>query len=199
MHMENKVGIVIKSEDKRLVYGEVYAPMQVDTQGEAMTADQIEQMAHRFLSKGLVSNIDVDHECAESGSVVVESFIARTSDPDGFIEGSWVLGVKVSSDLWESVKSGELNGFSFHALTKKVPTVATVIITKRMDGDTEESTKDGLLPPHKHQVSLEFDDEGVLIPGRTSPFLSHEHDVKKATATESAMEHSHRLILIENA
>ena len=49
--------IVIKSEDERLVYGEVYIPLHVDTQGEAMTAEEIRKMAHDFLMSGKVNRL----------------------------------------------------------------------------------------------------------------------------------------------
>lgn len=111
--------LVIKSEDRRLVYGEVYAPLHIDTDKEAMTASEIEKMAHNFLSRGLTNKIDIGHNLQESGSVIVESFIARKNDPDGFIEGSWVIGVLVPEDVWPAVKNGELNGFSFYGKVEK--------------------------------------------------------------------------------
>ena len=83
--------------------------MHVDTDGEAMTANEIQKMAHGFLAAGRTDKIDVGHNLKESGCVVVESFLARKGDADGFINGAWVLGVKVLPDeLWEAVKTGEL-------------------------------------------------------------------------------------------
>jgi hypothetical protein len=189
--------IVIKSDDKRLVYGEVYAPLHVDTDDESMTREDIERAAHAFLSSGRVNKVDVQHNCKESGCTVVESFLARKNDPDGFIEGSWVLGVKVSPDvLWQQVKAGELNGFSFFGTVVKVPAKTKVVTARKIVGETENST-DGLLPIHFHSIEINFKD-GDLLSGQTGEALDHRHDVKHATATERAMEHSHRLILVEN-
>jgi len=189
--------LVIKSEAKRLVYAEVYAPMHVDTDGEFMTEEHIERMAHKFLSSGKVTKIDVQHDQKESGCVIVESFLAREQDPDGFIKGSWVLGVKVIPDeLWERVQKGELNGFSFQGYIHKTPVKATVVVARKFIGETEESAV-GVLPPHRHTVSLSFTEAGRLMAGRTSREFDHDHGVKRATATEMEWEHAHRMILID--
>jgi hypothetical protein len=190
--------MVIKSEERRLVYGEVYAPLQIDTDGEAMTAKEIEAMAHRFLSLGRTSKIDVQHNCVESGALVVESFIARKNDPDGFVLGSWVLGAVIPEEYWGAVKKGELNGFSFMGPVAKSKTRAEVTVTKRMLGETEKVLAGGILPSHDHSIDVAFDDNGSVVRGVTGDTLGHFHPVTKTTATEVAMDHSHRLILIEN-
>jgi len=189
--------VVIKSEEKRLVYGEVYSPLHVDTDMETMTAEDIQSAAHAFLASGRVNKIDVGHNGVESGCLVVESFIARKQDPDGFIEGAWVLGVQVTPQYWEQVKTGELNGFSFAGSVEKVPVVATVVVARKMMGRTELSSK-GLLPPHDHSVEIDFSENGRVLAGKTGKTLEHSHAVNRATATDRELDHSHRLILIEN-
>lgn len=191
--------IVIKSEAERLVYGEVYAPLQIDTDGEAMLASDIKKMAHDFLASGRVNKIDVQHCLEESGCLVVESFLARVGDPDGFLDGAWVLGVKViPDDLWAMVLSGELNGFSFYGPVIPVPVQATVQMTKSLVGTTEQSSDEGLLPPHEHPLDLQFTLDGKVVPALTGVALGHRHVVMRTTATEMEMEHAHRMILIEN-
>jgi hypothetical protein len=192
--------VVIKSDEERFVLGEVYSPLHVDTDQEAMTPDEIQKMGHRFLMEGRVGKIDVQHDLKESGCLVAESFIARKSDPDGFIEGSWVLGVYILPDtLWAKVKKGELNGFSFFCRrAKRVEAEVEVEVARRMIGVTEKSLAGGLLPEHDHGVDLRFDGNGRIVPGETLESMGHWHQVLKATATESTMEHSHRLVLIEN-
>lgn len=192
--------IVIKSDEKRLVYGEVYSPLHVDTDGEAMTASEIEKMAYLFLERGLTSQIDVQHNQKESGCSVVESFLARKSDPDGFIEGAWVMCVRITPELWPEVKKGNLNGFSMFGSATHISTEAMISVAERMTGDTEKSNEDGLLPPHSHSVNIAFKG-GRIVPGETLPMLGHVHKIAAATATlaafpDSPMEHSHRLIMI---
>ena len=190
--------VVLKSEEKRLVYGEVYSPYHIDTDGEAMTPDEIERMAHSFMMNGDCRKIDVSHNYQESGCIIVESFIARKNDSDGFLEGSWVLGVKVlPDDLWLQVKKGELNGFSFAGGVNKQKVKVKVQEVRKLEGTTEKSTG-GLLPEHSHKIDLRFDETGNIIASKTSEDFGHSHDVLKATATESAFDHSHRMILIEN-
>lgn len=190
--------VVIKSEDLRLVYGEVYSPLVVDTDDDVMTAEEIRKMAHSFLAKGRTSKIDVGHSQQECGVVVVESFIARKNDPDDFIDGSWVVGALILPDeLWEKVKKGDLNAFSFFGTAQRTEAEVSVEVVKRIVGKTEES-KDGLLPPHVHGVVVVFDDNGKLVATETEKEIDHVHPVLKATATEKAIEHSHRLVLIDN-
>lgn len=191
--------VVIKSEEQRFVMAEVYSPLHVDTDQEAMTPDEIRRMAHKFLMSGRVTKIDVQHDQQESGCLVAESFVARKGDPDGFIAGSWVIGVYVLPDhLWKQVKKGELNGFSFFGSAKRVATKVQVEVARKMVGVTERNVQGGLLPPHEHEVGLEFGENGRIIPGETMETLGHKHEVFRATATEPKLEHSHRLILIEN-
>lgn len=190
--------IVVKSEAKRLVYAEVYSPLHVDTDNEAMLAEEIEKAGHAFLASGKVDRIDVRHDTKKSGCLIVESFIARKNDPDGFIEGAWVLGVKVVPDeLWEKVLSGELNGFSFMGSVNRVPVKAQVRVARKMLGETEDAGGE-LVPKHFHELSISFDEDGTVVPGQTDESQAHVHPIGRATATEKALEHSHRMILIEN-
>lgn len=192
------MSIVIKSEAERLVYGEVYAPLQIDTDNEAMMPGDIKKMAHNFLAEGRVNKIDVEHSLKMSGCIVVESFLARKDDPDGFLEGAWVLGVKVLPDeVWAKVLKGELNGFSFYGPVTKVAATATVTAIRRMTGKTEPSA-DSLLPSHAHDLDVQFNSDGRVIPALTGKAMGHSHPVMRTTATEETMEHSHRMVLIEN-
>jgi len=127
----------------------------------------------------------------------VESFITRKNDVDGFLEGSWVLGVKIIPDeLWEAVQKGELNGFSFAGKCRQEVITARVQVVRKMIGDTEKSAE-GLLPIHLHPVDIEFDSDGKVTKGEAGMVMGHRHPINKTTATEQEMEHSHRLILIE--
>ncbi len=97
---------------KQIVYGEVYRPDEKDTDGNWMTANTIEKMAHEFMEDLRLTQIDKNHEGDTEDCVVVESFIARSGDPD-FAEDSWVVGVKVHDDaVWKSIEKGEITGFS---------------------------------------------------------------------------------------
>lgn len=191
--------LVVKSERKRIVYAPVYTPFRVDTDGEAMIPAEIEKMAHDFMLKGRLDCIDVSHDRVKSGCMVVESFVARSGDPD-FIEGEWVLGVKIlRDDLWDKILKGELNGFSFGS--DNVPTRMGYIVDLLQPvlgvGSTEPS-EPGRLPVHEHTVFIELTEEARIVPTDTGETLGHTHRITRATATDEAFGHSHRLVLNGN-
>jgi hypothetical protein len=107
-----EVGFKKSDGKKQIVYGEVYVPDEKDTDGNWMTAETVEKMAHGFMSDLRLTQIDKNHDGETDKGVVVESFVARKDDPD-FAEGAWVVGVKVrDKDTWESIEKGDITGFS---------------------------------------------------------------------------------------
>ncbi|WP_162742360.1 XkdF-like putative serine protease domain-containing protein [Nitratireductor sp. OM-1] len=179
-------------EEQQLVYGEVYAPTVPDSQGDFMTREAIQEMAHGFMRRGLVTKIDVQHTREESGCYVVESFIARDDDPT-FIPGSWVLGVKIPDpSVWNLVKSGELNGFSLDGLGVRVDTVLEINVPETITGQTEES--DG----HRHTFFVKYDDQGAFLGGWTDEGPDgFRHEIRRGTLTETANGHAHRFSFVE--
>lgn len=176
--------------DKQIVYGEVYAPYVLDTHGEFMLPEDIKRMAHEFMSlKYLPRTIDTNHDQKSNGSYPIESFIARKGDPD-YTEGAWVLGVQIADkQIWKSVKSGKLNGFSMQTLIRKKPVVIDLEYTPSNLGVTEET--DG----HNHIFYAELDESGRVIRGVTSTDNNHSHTIVKGTATEVSNGHSHRFFI----
>ncbi|MFH1118076.1 MAG: XkdF-like putative serine protease domain-containing protein [Pseudomonadota bacterium] len=187
---------VIKSESRRIIYAPVYTPFRVDTDNEAMTPDEIESMAHGFILNGRHDCIDVNHDREKSGCRVVESFVARSGDPD-FIEGEWVLGIKIDrDDLWQRVLKGELNGLSFSSKNAPERTAYVVELLHPVSGTGRtEMSNGGALPAHSHDVSLRFTEDARVIPVLTGETLDHEHAVNRMTATDPAHGHAHRLVL----
>lgn len=181
-----------KPEDQ-VVYGEVYIPNRVDTDHEAMSPEDVEKAAWEFLSTGKTSKIDVQHDLEESGCQVVESFIAREGwEP--WVDGAWVMGVKCPDNIWKLVKSGDLNGFSFFGVSKKVPAKVLVEVAKQITGITEENTEE-ILPPHDHTFLLNLDNKGNIVSGNTDVVMEHSHKIKHGSATEEEVDHRHRLVL----
>jgi len=182
-----------ENEEDQVVYGEVYVPNRVDTDGETMSEDDVEKAAWEFLASNKVEKIDIQHSLEESGCVVVESFIAREGwDP--WVDGAWVMGVKCIDDIWADVKSGELNGFSFYGTSEKVVARVLVEVAKQISGITEENVED-ILPPHEHTFVINLDNDGVIVSGKTDVVLEHSHIIKHGTATEEQLDHRHRVIL----
>lgn len=187
--------VLFKQEDDehQIVYGVVYSPDHIDTDWETMTAEEIRDMAWKFLATKDMDNIDVNHDLIKTGCYVVESFVARSGDPD-FDEGAWVLGVKCTDGVWKQVKKGDLNGFSLYGTVKKYPAKVLIEVAKQIAGVTEKSTID-IIPPHEHTYIVNLNDKGKIVSGKTDVVLIHHHSINKSTATEKELDHSHRVFM----
>lgn len=173
---------------KRIVYGEVYAPYVLDSHGDFMCPEEIEKMAHDFLRKGFVNEIDTEHDLENNGSAVVESFVARPGDPD-FTEGAWVMGVHVPGDAeWAMVEKGELCGFSMYGEAKTIDTFIEVEVPD--DGIAKGETQ--TCSDHQHQFIVKFDESGKFLGGETDEVDGHKHTISRGTVTDDAAGHNHR-------
>ena len=168
-------------EEMHLIWGEVYVPDIPDTQNEYMTAPEIRKMAHGFLAFGNTENVDVGHDNVKrEGLHIVESFIARKSDPE-FIEGAWVVCARVlDEEIWEQVKTGELNGFSMQARVLLTDRIVDVQLPEIVEGLTQVSS-DGEL--HRHKYTVRFDDEGGFKGGYTDVVDGHKHRILRRSVT----------------
>lgn len=185
--------ITKENDELQVVLAEVYVPNRIDTDHETMSAEDVRDMAYEFLATGKIFKIDVQHDMLESGCQVVESFIARPGDPD-FVEEAWVLGVKCTDEIWEAVKAGELNGFSFGGTTQKYPAKVLVEVAKQIAGITEKSTVD-IIPVHDHTFIVNIANDGSIVSGKTDMVQEHFHLIVRGTATESELDHNHRIVL----
>ena len=180
------------SEKYHYVYGVVYAPLEVDTDWETITPDDLKRMAHEFLASGKVDCIDLQHNRMPTDARVVESFIARKGDPD-YPEGSWVLGVRVpEGPLWEAIKAGKINGFSVDMSALKVPKKVAVDIARIALGKTELNVDDEVLPAHTHEYYVEFASDGTVLFGVTDTVFDHSHTIVGTVRTEESLGHVHR-------
>ncbi len=185
--------IVLKKTDDewQVVWGEVYAPMVPDSQGDFMTADEIRKALYAYMRSNRLGQIDVNHDNRLYGCWAVEMFIARDDDSI-FIPGSWVAGVHIPSpDLWAKVKSGELNGFSMEILAVRSEATLEMVIPDVLTGLTEIT--DG----HDHSFQVTFDDDGNFAGGQTNTVAGHSHPIRRGTATEEVNGHTHRFSYVE--
>lgn len=185
--------LIKKIDDElQIVYGEVYAPNVPDADTEFMTAEEIRKMAHKFMAKGIVDQVDMNHNNIVTGSVVVESFIVDWPS-ELYILEAWVVGVHIpDADLWAQVKSGELNGFSMEAMVKKVPREIELEVPDIIQGHTLSDTTG-----HTHVFSVRFDDQGNFLGGGTDIINGHVHDITRGTVTDNADGHNHRFSIVE--
>lgn len=190
--MERYVAFSKVDADKQIAYGEVYIPMIPDSQGDFMTEEEIEKMAHRFMKDALLRSVDTQHDLSDNGSIIVESFMVREGDLD-FIKGAWVAGVWCPDDIWPLVKSGELGGFSMYGKGERIPTMITIEVPDDgiLKGETAESEE------HTHKYTLHFNKSGDFLGGETSVVSGHNHKITKGTVTDEEEDHRHRFSFVE--
>lgn len=181
----SKVAFKKSDDELQIIWGEAYVPGIPDAQHDFMTAESIMKMAYSWMAKGKTRCIDVEHDNRIVNAYVVESYVARKNDPDGFIEGSWVVGVHIPDDgVWQRVKKGELNGFSIQGMTA-VGRVQDIEIPGDVVGVTKAAND------HTHNFTVAYDDAGEFIGGVTDAVDGHFHVIRKGTVTEEADGHRH--------
>lgn len=137
---DNQREIPIKKtdEEKQLVYGIVYSPDEVDTDGDYTTSAEIEKSAHDFMKSARVGNVDKDHSFEkEDGAFVAESWIVRKEDPvfPDEKEGSWAVAIKVEDEeLWSLVKKGDIGGLSIGGVADKIAKAADFNSVQTVEG-----------------------------------------------------------------
>ncbi|HQQ37030.1 MAG TPA: XkdF-like putative serine protease domain-containing protein [Methanothrix sp.] len=117
---------ILKADvERRLVYSVIAEPDTVDAQGDVMSAETIEEMAHNFLLRS--RKFDNRHDWKAVDAAPVESWIQREATVllgEKIKAKSWVVGVKVFADhIWEKVLSKEYQSFSIGGRGVRVPRV----------------------------------------------------------------------------
>ena len=133
------VPIAKADSEKKIVYGVVLDPYQIDAQDDYVSPKAIEETAHDWLSKSRI--IGFDHEKKADAYPVESSIIpypttedyqnAMAGKPhrayrmpfgnDVVHSGSWVLGTKLGDSEWDEVKEGKLNAYSIGGYGKREP------------------------------------------------------------------------------
>ncbi len=180
-------------EFEHIVFAELLIPNQPNTYGDYWTPDAIKEAAYIFAKEGY--GIDINHDNNDiTGKVyVAESFIVRPGDPD-FIEGSWVVGMKIEdSEIWQSVLDGDLNGYSYEALVAFLDATLQIEDDMVRTGNTEPDINDG----HTHEFMVIVDENNRPMSGGTTDTNGHSHLIKIHSITEEAEGHKHRYNLIQ--
>ena len=102
---------------KKLIHAVVYAPNELDYDGEFMEAEQIEEAAHR----AFIDRIPIRTEHGPKiGAHLVESYIAPVpmnlkgpNGPQAVPQGAWVVAIQFTDDEeWAKVLNGQYRGIS---------------------------------------------------------------------------------------
>lgn len=122
-YVSGKKLVPIAKADKwrQIVYGVVLSPDEIDTQGDTMSAEEIEKSAHGWMA---TSRIIGSEHGKPIDAVPVESFIAPVEIKGNELkgiepikQGAWVMGVKINDPHeWQQVLDGEYTGFSVGGL-----------------------------------------------------------------------------------
>ena len=131
---EEKMNIMLDSDEKYLVYGAVLVPdkpiYRVAEDGTEFylefTAESIEKMSQDYLIKYRQHSVTLDHQEEATEVCMVESWIKTSMTMDKSLAlglnpelpiGTWFAGYKINNiDTWNRIKSGELKGFSVEAM-----------------------------------------------------------------------------------
>ena len=119
------VRIVKVDDEKRLVYGAVYAPDEEDAHGDFMTEAEVEKAAHNFLAKSnTVKATDTQHNLEPvEGVKIVESAVLKGTHEILKDEkpGTWYIVTKVENEeVWKSVKDGTYTGYSLYGFAERI-------------------------------------------------------------------------------
>lgn len=118
---ESEMVLLHKDEAEGIVYGVVYEPDTVDSQGDWATARTIKEAAYDFLAAGRVNMIDMQHDYNPDKGTVVESYILRGTDPlfPNTKTGAWCVGIKLSAAAKSHMK--DINGLSLSGSSAASP------------------------------------------------------------------------------
>lgn len=186
---DGQVYIPIKKidEEQRLVYGVVYAPDDVDTQGDYATRDTIKQAAYEFMKAASTGNVDRDHDFNPDEGFIAESWLIKDEGPDPLFPdekpGTWCVGIYVVDDnTWDDVKKGKLTGLSLAGVAERKEAM------KDLEKRINEFIKKGMVRDNNDRGKLwnlvyALEDAQYYV--LTSDLLEEE---KKAKLAENAQE-----------
>lgn len=131
--------VEVKKYDEELgiMYGVVYSPDEVDTQGDQASASEIRKAAYQYMKKSSAGKVDLEHNTQPQAAFVAESWILQKNDSTfpNEKEGSWAVGIKLESEeLKKAVKAGELKAFSIGGRAERTE------VTKSEGGEKTLST-----------------------------------------------------------
>jgi hypothetical protein len=131
--------IVMKNAAQRIAYAPVLVPGEKDSDGEIISAEKIEQVAHGWMES--YRNVDLMHTLNNTGFPVESYILPMEMEVEAYGQkmklpvGTWILASKLSEDAWAGVESGILTGYSVMGIKKAQLDMAT----KSEDGAIDEA------------------------------------------------------------
>ncbi len=191
--MENKFIVRDDRKWERVVMGEILIPDTPNSYGDIMSREAIKEFAYAYMIQGYEIDVNHDNVVVDDVVSVVESFIVRPGDPD-FIEGSWVIAMKINDDgIWQQVLDGTINGYSYEALVTMLPVAIQNLRNRVITGTTQPDLEDG----HTHTYTVVVDDLNKPLSGGTGVTDGHSHGISTHTYTDITDAHWHRFDVLE--
>jgi cell division septation protein DedD len=128
---EEKVQVLLESNEKHMVYGAALIPEKdiYRNNGEQeyyinFSKESIEKMSQEFMKEYRQFEVKTDHDEIANEVCVVESWLVSDAYKDksnalgiNVPEGTWMIGMKVNNiETWDRIKAGELKGFSVESV-----------------------------------------------------------------------------------
>lgn len=114
--IEKLITFIKTDEEKHRVYGIVYAPDEVDSQGDMMSAEEIEKTMLSFMKNARTNNIDEQHNYRSGPGYVAECWLVEKGADKYFKDeatGTWAVGIQIDDDeTWEKIVKGDIGGLS---------------------------------------------------------------------------------------
>lgn len=111
---------IVKNQKEQVVGGVVYAPLEVDSDGDFSTKEEIQKAMYKFMQRYFDNNtprFNLNHKKGtEHSFAILESFIAPEGCTKGGVaikKGSWYMACRITDpDVWAMVESKSLQGWS---------------------------------------------------------------------------------------
>jgi len=117
-----EVRIVKFDKSKHIVYGVFLVPEKADHDGDVISADDIEKVAHGFLIE--YRDIDEMHKKETTDADIIESAIAWDEGLNYYgkklTKGTWFGAIKIrDEEVWQKVLTGKYKAFSVRIAGKR--------------------------------------------------------------------------------
>jgi hypothetical protein len=116
--------IVKADKAKQIVYGVFLWADKADHDGDIISAEDVEKVAHKFLVE--YRAIDEMHKKTEINADIIESFIAWKDNLEFYgkmlEQGAWAGAIHVKDKkVWDKIEKGEYKGFSVRIKGRREP------------------------------------------------------------------------------
>lgn len=179
------VQLVKQDSKKGIVYGIVYEPDKVDTQGDIASAEEIEKAAYTFMKARNTLNVDKQHDFNNINAYVAESWIVKANDPvfpDAV--GAWAVAIKVEDpELKQAIERGDIAALSMAGDAK------TEVLSEE-DGNILKSIKEGFDTFIKSfektvstkSVTVSREEINAILKSEVEPILKEKETLKAELA-----------------